>query len=55
MEPEKTDHDLLVETANDVRWLRDVFDKHLSHHKQLTYVGIGGVITVLIGLLFIIL
>jgi len=32
-----SDHDVLVETSNDVKWLISEWEDHKKHHKQLSY------------------
>lgn len=54
-----SDHDLLIQVAKDVEWLKIGFSNHLAHLQKLNYIiaaaacsGIGSLVTGLI-LLFI--
>lgn len=41
MEDHKTDRDLLVETNVDVRWLKQMWEAHLVHHRHLLYSAVA--------------
>ena len=50
-----SDHDLLVELTTDVKWLKCIMEKHLSHHSKLFWTGLGICSTVVAGLMLIII
>jgi len=56
---DKTDHDILVELARDVCWLKKLMTNHLDHHEQLetnfvkyhraVYIAIVTAIAIVVG------
>lgn len=48
---DRTDRELLLELANDVKWIREIVEKHLAEHHRLLLAGIGVSGSLLIGLL----
>ncbi len=52
---EKTDHEVLMELSNDVKWIKEIVSKHLVEHQKLLLAGVGIGGTLVVGLLLALL
>ena len=51
---EQTDHDILIELKQDMRWMRKQFSNHLTHHWAILLACFGAILSLSIGIILLI-
>ena len=49
------ENQMLIETRNDVKWIKKMFDNHLEHHKIYMYLTLSTCLGLIITLVTLIL